>query len=225
MLAAKAAPGKVFRAGERAPACAGALEALGTAAMSSPAPQSLVAAVQLDALKGVSPQQAVRVILGASLGALALLVVVIYGHGRAESAPPWVAWLAPLNATLNGTSAIFLVLAYLAVKRRALSAHARYMLVALASSALFLVSYIVYHSVHGDSRFAGVGLVRPLYFTVLISHVVLSAVTLPLIFTSFYYSLSGRFPQHKKVSRYTFPLWLYVSVTGVVVFAMLRAYA
>jgi len=86
------------------------------------------------------------------------------------------------------------------------------------------VSYIVYHSVHGDTKFAGLGLVRPLYFFVLISHVGLSAVALPLIFSSFFFSLSGRFPQHKKVSRYTFPIWLYVSVTGVVVFAMLRAY-
>lgn len=187
-------------------------------------PQSLVSAVQLDALKAVSPQQAVRVILVASLAALALLVVVIYGHGRAESAPAWVGWLAPLNATLNATSAVFLILAYLAVKRRALAAHARFMLVALSASALFLVSYIVYHSVHGDTLFGGVGLVRPLYFTILISHVGLSAVALPLIFTSFFYSLSGRFPQHKAISRYTFPVWLYVSVTGVVVFAMLRTY-
>ncbi len=192
--------------------------------MSTPASQPLVSAVQLDALKAVSPQQAVRVILVASLAALALLVVVIYGHGRADAPPAWVGWLAPLNATLNGTSAVFLVLAWFAVKRRALTAHARYMLVALSASALFLVSYIVYHSVHGDTLFAGVGLIRPVYFTVLISHVGLSAVALPLIFTSFFYSLSGRFPQHKAISRYTFPLWLYVSVTGVLVFAMLRAY-
>ncbi len=186
--------------------------------------ESIVSAVQLDALKGVSPQQAVRAILVASLAALALLVVVIYGHGRADSAPAWVAWLPALNAALNATSAVLLVLAVLAVKRRALAPHARYMLGALATSALFLVSYIVYHSVHGDTRFAGAGLIRPVYFFVLISHVGLSAVALPLIFTSFFFSLSGRFPQHKKIARYAFPVWLYVSVTGVVVFAMLRAY-
>jgi putative membrane protein len=125
---------------------------------------------------------------------------------------------------LNGTSAVFLVFAGLAVRRRALATHARFMLGALAASSLFLVSYIVYHSVHGDSLFGGVGLVRPVYFAILISHVLLSAVVLPLIFTSFFFSLSGRFPQHKKISRYTFPIWLYVSVTGVVVFAMLRVY-
>jgi putative membrane protein len=179
---------------------------------------------QLAALKAVSPTQAIRVILIASLAALALLVVVIYGHGRAESVPGWVTQLPALNATLNATSSVLLVVALLAIRRRAIATHARYMLAALGTSGLFLVSYIVYHSFHGDTPFAGVGLVRPIYFFILISHIVLSAVVLPLIFTSFFFSLSGRFPQHKKVSRYTFPVWLYVSVTGVVVFAMLRAY-
>ena len=99
------------------------------------------------------------------------------------------------------------------------------MLLALSSSAVFLVSYLVYHSVHGDTKFQGLGAVRPIYFFILISHIVLSAVVLPLIFSSFFFSLSGRFPQHKKIARYTFPLWLYVSATGVIVFLMLRAYA
>jgi putative membrane protein len=187
--------------------------------------QPLAIAVQVDALKGVSTKQALRVILGASVAALALLVVVIYGHGSAVSAPEWVGWLPALNATLNATSAVLLVLAWFAIKRKAVATHIRLMLGALASSSLFLVSYIVYHSVHGDSKFAGVGAVRPVYFFVLISHVALSAVVLPLIFSSFFFSLSGRFPQHKKVSKVTFPIWLYVSVTGVLVFAMLRAYA
>jgi len=182
------------------------------------------AAVQLESLKGVSPRQAVRVILVASLAALALLVVVIYGHGRSDAGPAWVAWLPALNAVLNAASSVLLVLALLAVRRRNLAMHARYMLGALGTSALFLVSYIAYHSVHGDTRFAGVGLVRPVYFFVLVSHIGLSAIGLPLIFTSFFFSLSGRFPQHKTISRYTYPVWLYVSVTGVAVFAMLRAY-
>jgi putative membrane protein len=186
---------------------------------------TMPSAIRVDALKGVSTQSAVRVIAIATVAALVLLVVVIYGHGPAESPPPWVSFLPALNAALNATSAVLLVRAYVAIKNRKVAAHARTMLAALAASALFLVSYIVYHSIHGDTRFAGVGLVRPVYFFVLISHVGLSAVALPLIFTSFFFSLSGRFPQHKKISRYTFPIWLYVSVTGVLVFAMLRAYA
>jgi putative membrane protein len=180
--------------------------------------------VQLASLKSVSPKSAVTTILAVSLAAFALLVVVIYGHGRATSAPEWVSWLPACNAFLNATSAVFIVLAYFAIKRRRVALHARHMLVALASSSLFLVSYIAYHSIHGDTLFQGQGLIRPIYFVILISHVGLSAVVLPLIFSSFFFSLSGRFPQHKKVSRYTLPLWLYVSVTGVLVFALLRAY-
>jgi putative membrane protein len=180
--------------------------------------------VQLAALKSVSPRTAIAAILGLSLCALALLVGVIYGHGRAADVPAWVSWLPALNALLNATSAVFLVLAYAAIRRRAVAAHARYMLTALASSTLFLVSYIAYHSVHADTKFLGQGAIRPVYFVILISHIVLSAVVLPLIFSSFYFSLSGRFPAHRKVSRFTLPVWLYVSVTGVLVFGLLRAY-
>jgi putative membrane protein len=96
------------------------------------------------------------------------------------------------------------------------------MLTSLGASALFLVSYIVYHSVHGDTHFGGQGLIRPVYFFILVSHIALSAVALPLVFLSLFFSLSGRFPRHKKIARYTFPVWLYVSVTGVLVFALLR---
>jgi putative membrane protein len=181
--------------------------------------------IQVGALRAVSPQRALAVILSASVGALLLLLVVIYGHGRAESAPAWVGYLPAVNATLNATSAVFLGFALAAIKRRDAVTHARWMLGALAASAIFLVSYIVYHSVHGDSRFAGHGAIRPIYFFVLVSHIILSAVVLPLIFSSFFFSLSGRFRQHRKVSRYTFPVWMYVSITGVLVFAMLRAYA
>jgi putative membrane protein len=181
--------------------------------------------VQLAALKAIRPKQGVALVLIVSAAAFALLLFVIYGHGRAESAPTWVSWLPALNALLNATSAVFLVLAGLAIRRRAVADHARRMLGALASSSLFLVSYIVYHAVHGDTHFTGQGVVRPIYFFILVSHIGLSAIVLPLIFSSFFFSLSGRFPQHKKISRYTFPAWLYVSATGVIVFLMLRAYA
>jgi putative membrane protein len=180
--------------------------------------------LQLVALKGTSPRKATYVILAVSLAALVLLLGVIYGHGRAAEVPGWVSWLPALNATLNGTSAVFLVLAYRAIRKRDIQTHVRRVLVSLGASALFLVSYIVYHSVHGDTHFAGQGLIRPVYFFVLISHVGLSAVALPLVFLALFFSLSGRFPGHKKIARYTFPIWLYVSVTGVLVFALLRVF-
>jgi putative membrane protein len=100
----------------------------------------------------------------------------------------------------------------------------RRILVSLTASTLFLVSYIAYHSMHGDTKFAGQGLVRPLYFFILISHITLSAVILPLVFLSLFFSLSGRFTRHKAIARYTLPIWLYVSVTGVLVFVFLEIY-
>lgn len=181
--------------------------------------------LQFSALKQTSPKKATLAILAASVVVLVLLLGVIYGHGRAAAIPEWASWLPALNAALNGTSAVFLALAYRAVRRRDLATHVRRVLVSVGSSALFLVSYIVYHSVHGDTRFGGVGLIRPVYFFILISHVSLSAVALPLIFLSLFFSLSGRFPRHRKISRFTFPVWLYVSVTGVLVYALLRGYS
>ena len=179
--------------------------------------------VQFAALRGVNPKRAVSFILAGSVAALGLLVVVIYGHGRANRLSPWVLWLPALNALLNATSAVFLVRAY-RLRRVNVAGHARNMLSALAASSLFLVSYIVYHSLAGDTKFAGQGAIRPIYFSVLVSHVVLSGLVLPLIFSSFFFALSGRIRQHKKVARITFPVWLYVSVTGVLVFALLRVY-
>jgi putative membrane protein len=181
--------------------------------------------IQLVALRATSSKKATLIILGVSAATLVLLAGVIYGHGRATELPSWVSWLPALNAFLNGTSAVFLVLAYRAIRRRDVVAHARRVLVSLGASALFLVSYITYHSVHGDTKFGGQGLVRPLYFFILITHVAFSAVALPLVFLSLFFSLSGRFPRHKRISRYTFPVWLYVSVTGVLVFVLLRSYA
>ena len=192
---------------------------LSNAAMTAPLP------FQLAVLRGTSLRRATFVILASSIGALALLFAVIYGHGRAAAQPEWISWLPALNALLNATSAVFLVLAYRAIRRRDVHAHARRILVSLASSALFLVSYIVYHAVHGDTKFGGQGAVRPIYFFILVSHVLLSAAALPLIFFSLFFSLSSRFPKHKAIARYTLPIWLYVSVTGVLVFALLRAYA
>src|SRR5580692_11204266 len=180
--------------------------------------------LQLDLLKETSPKKATAIILAVSAVALLGLVGVIYGHGRATEVPVWVSWLPALNALLNGTSAVFICLAVAAIRRRDVVTHARRMLVALGASTLFLVSYITYHSVHGDTPFQGHGLVRPVYFFILITHIVLSGVALPLVFTSLFFSLSGRFPRHKAIAKYAFPIWLYVSVTGVLVFVMLRAY-
>ena len=155
--------------------------------------------------------------------AFAALIWLIY-FNEGGDAPEAVAHLPAVNASLNGLSTIFLVLGYTMVRRRHVEAHQKFMTAAFASSTLFLISYVIYHSLHGDTPFQGQGLVRPVYFFVLISHIVLSAFALPLVLTSFFYALTSRFERHQRVSRWTFPIWLYVSVTGVVVFAMLRMF-
>jgi putative membrane protein len=158
-----------------------------------------------------------------SVVAVTFLLWLIYFKGRA-AAPGWVASLPAANAAFNSLSALCLLAGYRRIRRKELAAHRRLMLAAAAFSALFLVSYITYHYFHGDTRFPGHGWVRPVYFAILISHIGLSMVALPLILATLYFSLSGQFRFHRKVARWTFPIWMYVSVTGVVVFAVLRAY-
>jgi putative membrane protein len=153
----------------------------------------------------------------------AFLIWLIYFKGRV-SAPGWVSSLPAANAAFNSMSALCLLAGYRRIRRQEPAAHKRFMLAAATFSALFLVSYITYHSFHGDTRFPGQGWVRPAYFTILISHIGLSMVALPLIFATLYFSLSGQFRFHRKVARWTFPIWMYVSLTGVVVFFVLRAY-
>jgi putative membrane protein len=163
-----------------------------------------------------------------SIGALSVLVAafliwLIYFKGR-EAAPEWVSSLPAANAVFNSLSAICLALGYIRIRRKQQAAHKRFMLAAAGFSALFLVSYITYHFFHGDTRFPGQGWMRAVYLSLLASHILLSMAGLPLIFATLYFSLSGQFRFHRKVARWTFPIWMYVSVTGVVVFLVLRAY-
>ena len=152
-----------------------------------------------------------------------LLIWLIYFKGRV-AAPDWVSALPAANATFNSLSALCLVFGYVNIRRKNRVVHKRFMLGATTFSALFLVSYVTYHFFHGDTRFPGHGLIRPVYFFVLITHIGLSMIALPLILATLWFSLSGRFQFHRRIARWTFPIWLYVSVTGVLVFLILRAY-
>ena len=129
--------------------------------------------------------------------------------------------LPAINATLNGISGVLLVIGYLLIRARRIDQHRRVMLAAFATSSLFLVCYLVYHAQVGSVRFTRQGLVRPLYFTILITHVTLAAVTLPLALVTLSRGLKGRYPRHRAVARWTLPIWLYVSVTGVLVYVLL----
>ncbi len=132
-----------------------------------------------------------------------------------------IADLPALNASLNALSGVLLLAGFLFIKRGARVAHKRCMLGAMVSSSLFLASYLVYHYNAGSRPFPGEGLVRSLYFTILSTHVVLAATVVPLAIISTARGLSGQFERHRAVVRWTFPIWMYVSVTGVVIYLML----
>ncbi len=129
--------------------------------------------------------------------------------------------LPTLNAALNGTSAVLLTLGYLFIRRKKVNLHKACMVSAFVISTLFLSSYLIYHYHAGSKPFPGEGWTRPLYFTILISHVILATVNVPLAIVTLARGLRGRFEKHRSIARWALPIWLYVSVTGVVVYLML----
>jgi putative membrane protein len=163
-------------------------------------------------------------ILLLSGGIFGFLVWLIYMKDAPAVAAPWVAALPAVNAALNASSAVCLIGGFIFIRRGDRLVHRRFMLSAVLFSAMFLVSYVVYHHFHGDTRFMGQGIVRPIYFAILISHIVLSGIALPMVFGTLYLAGSGRFETHRRLARFTLPVWLYVSVTGVVVFLFLKTW-
>lgn len=163
----------------------------------------------------------IATILAVSAAAVLFLLWLLYVHHAPQAFATRLLFLPALNALLNGLSAIALLIGFYFIRHRQIPQHRASMMMAFFFSSLFLVSYIVNHALHGDMIFPGHGMVRTVYLSILASHIILSVVVLPMILTTFYFSLSGRFPQHKRLARFTFPIWLYVSVTGVVVYAML----
>ena len=162
-------------------------------------------------------------ILGVSALATAFLLWLLYVHHAPAEFRHRLLFLPALNALLNGLSAISLVVGFRYIRSGKIAQHRAAMMTAFVFSSIFLVSYIVNHAVHGDTRYPGHSTIRTVYLSILASHVLLSVVALPMVLITFFFSLSGRFRLHRKLARYTFPIWLYVSVTGVVVYAMLRA--
>ncbi len=163
------------------------------------------------------------VILALSVLIAAFLVWLIYFKGRIAG-PGWIVYLPAANATFNSLSALCLIFGYINIRRGNRLVHMRFMVSATIFSSLFLLSYITYHYFHGDTKFPGHGWIRPTYFFILITHITLSMVALPLILATLWYALRTQFRFHRKVARWTFPIWLYVSVTGVIVYFVLRAY-
>jgi putative membrane protein len=156
-----------------------------------------------------------------SLAIVLVVAVLLLGHPPGRGGRADVSALPTLNALLNGASAVLLTAGWRFIRRRRIAAHRACMLGAFCVSVLFLVSYVTYHAVAGSRPFAGQGWIRVVYVPLLVSHIVLAAAMVPFVLTTLYRALGGEFARHARLARLTLPVWVYVSVTGVIVYAML----
>jgi putative membrane protein len=166
----------------------------------------------------------IALIVAVSAAAVCFLLWLLYLHHPLDATAQHFRFLPALNALLNGLCTVALLTGFYFIRRRNIPAHRVSMIIAFVFSSLFLASYITNHALHGETHFPGFGTVRTVYLSILISHIGLSVIALPMVLTTFFFSLSGRIRQHRKIARFTLPVWLYVSVTGVVVYAMLAAW-
>jgi putative membrane protein len=160
-----------------------------------------------------------------SVAALSFLAYILLVHGGAPGAGMQLRFLPAVNASLNALAAVFLCTGYVAIRNKAQRLHKYCMVSAFAASSLFLLCYVTYHFVHGDTKYQGSGPLRLIYFAVLSTHVLLSMSVVPLALTSLYFAAKGAFGKHRRIARVTLPIWLYVSVTGVLIYFMLRGSA
>lgn len=163
-------------------------------------------------------------ILAVSAAVVGFLVWWIYFKTTATSEAAWISLLPAANATFNTFCACCLLAGYAAIRRGDKKRHRQFMLAAVTLSILFFASYLTYHHFHGDTQFPGQGWVRPVYFSILISHILLSITVIPMVLSTLFFARTKRFSSHKKIARWTLPIWLYVSVTGVAIFFFLSAY-
>jgi putative membrane protein len=156
-----------------------------------------------------------------SLAVVLVVGVLLLGHAPGEGGRADVASLPTLNAIINGACAVLLAAGWVCVRRRRIAAHRACMLGAFCGSVLFLLSYVAYHALAGSRPYTGQGWLRAVYFTILVSHIVLAAAMVPFVLTTLYRALGGDFVRHARLARVTLPVWLYVSITGVLVYWLL----
>lgn len=172
-------------------------------------------------MAAMTDRLALPVIAVLSLVIVGAVAALLLGAQPGAPAATGVTALPALNAALNASSAALLVAGYVFVRRRRLAAHRACMLAAASVSTAFLISYVIYHSLAGSRPFTGQGWMRAVYFPILITHIVLAAGMVPFVLTTLYRALAGDFARHARLARWTLPVWLYVSVTGVAVYWML----
>ena len=155
---------------------------------------------------------------------IAFCIWVVYFNPNTQkqlSDMPWISKLPKINAMLNCTSLIFVLLAIFSIKKKKIKLHILFIIIAILSSTLFFCSYTTYHYFHGDTKYQGIGIIRKVYFFILISHIVGSILLVPLIFSTLYNAGRKKFDFHRKFGSWTYPIWLYVSLTGIIVYFML----
>jgi len=170
-----------------------------------------------------TPPSIILLIVAVSAAASALICWLVYFHAPIDVSGTHLRSLPLVNAILNGLCTIALITGFVFVRSRKIAKHRASMFTAFFFSSIFLVSYLVNFALHGETKFNRLSTWWPFYWKLLASHIVLSVIALPLILITFFLSLTGRFPAHRKLARYTFPIWLYVSLTGVIVYLMQAA--
>ncbi len=156
--------------------------------------------------------------------AIPLAVALLFGIRTKIDLGSWTKLLPHLNALLNSLTALCLAVGYVFIKSKNITIHRRAMLLAFGLGSVFLVSYVLYHLTNPSTSFGGVGAVKLIYYVLLITHVLLAAVVVPFVLYAVYYALSGQIAKHKKVVKWTLPIWMYVSVSGVIVYFMISPY-
>lgn len=167
-----------------------------------------------------TPPTTIAAIIAVSVLASAFICWLVYFHAPTDVGRAHLRSLPLVNAVLNALSTVALLFGYRFIRTRRIPQHRAAMFTAFFFSTIFLGSYLVNFALHGETRFNRLSAWWPFYWKLLASHIILSTIALPLILITFFLSLTGRFPSHKRLARYTFPIWLYVSVTGVIVYAM-----
>ncbi len=157
-------------------------------------------------------------------GVVFLLVVILGMLPRAEHVPGFVQWLPKLNALINATCSVLLITSLYYIRKKDIQTHKKLNLLTFILSTVFLLSYVTFHSFGIETKFPADNPLRPYYLLILISHIILAALVLPLVLLSFYYGLSNKIKTHRRLTRWSFPIWLYVTVSGVIVYLMISPY-
>lgn len=165
-----------------------------------------------------------RLVWGVSIFVFVVVVLLQSKIITWQVIPEWVLFLPKLNALINGTCSVLLIASFYYIKKKDIKTHKKLNITTFILSSLFLVSYIIYHSTGTEAKFGGQGFIRPIYFFILITHIILAAAVLPLVLLSFYRGMKMQVEKHRKLVRWSFPIWLYVTVTGVIVYLMMAPY-